>query len=79
MRLHFAEPDDVKPGERVFDVALQGKTVLANLDVVKETGGPNRALVREFTNIPVKEKLTLTLVGKTRAPAILSGIEAVQE
>ena len=79
VRLHFAEPDDAKPGERVLDVKLQGKTVLANLDVVKAAGGPNRALVREFKNVPVKENLTLELIGRTKAPTILSGIEVALE
>ena len=36
VRLHFAEPDDVKPGERVFDVKLQGNVVLRDFDVVRE-------------------------------------------
>ncbi len=39
VRLHFAELEDVAPGERVFDVLVQGKTVVENLDVVKEAGG----------------------------------------
>jgi outer membrane protein assembly factor BamB len=74
VRLHFAEPEDLKPGERVFSISLQGKEVAQRLDVVKEAGGSNRAVVKEFRGIGVKDDLTVTLtplVGKS----ILSGIE----
>jgi len=77
VRLHFAEPRDLRPGERVFDVKLQGKAVLANLDVVKDAGTPQRALVREFTDVRVGKTLTVELIGKTKVPPILSGVEAV--
>ena len=43
VRLHSAEPDDVKLGERVFDVAMQGKTVPQRFDVVREAGGAEPA------------------------------------
>jgi outer membrane protein assembly factor BamB len=38
--LYFAELDsNVNPGDRVFDVAVQGKTIREKLDIVRETGG----------------------------------------
>lgn len=85
VRLHFIEPDDAKPGQRVFDVKIQGKIVLKNLDVVKEAGGPNRGLVREFKNISVNDELKIEFVpgdGKkitaSTAP-VLCGLEVVQQ
>ena len=45
--LYFAEPENKQPGERVFDVSLQGKTVLEDLDIVKEAGGQWKSLVKE--------------------------------
>ena len=39
VRLYFPEPEDLKPGQRAFDVALQDKAVLSDLDVVKEADG----------------------------------------
>lgn len=78
VRLHFMEPDDTSPGERVFDVALQGQRVLASLDIVKEAGGRQRGLIKEFKAVAVKDELTLTFTpsaaGSTRRP-VLSGIE----
>jgi outer membrane protein assembly factor BamB len=52
VRLMFAEPEDLPPGHRVFDVRLQGKTVLQRLDVTAAAGGSRRALVREFRRHP---------------------------
>jgi hypothetical protein len=82
VRLHFVEPDRVQAGERVFHVSLQGREVLRDFDIVKEAGGSNRALVREFSGIAAREEL---VVGLTPAAAarisvpILCGIEIVAE
>ena len=84
VRLHFAELDDVKPGERVFDVRIQGENALNGLDVVKEAGGRNKALVKEFKGVSAGDTLTVELVprgepaGSTREP-IISAIEVSEE
>lgn len=36
------------PGERLFDVAINGKTVARGLDIIAGAGGKNRALVETF-------------------------------
>jgi PAS domain S-box-containing protein len=59
VRLYFAEPDEIMPGQRIFSVAMQGQTVLRNFDIVKEAGGPNRPVIKEFKNILVKKDLTM--------------------
>lgn len=82
VRLHFAELDDVKPGRRVFDVKLQGKTVLEDFDVVKAAGGSRRPVVREFKDVVAASVMALQLVPKSRrltdrtAP-IISAIEVI--
>ncbi|HUU91592.1 MAG TPA: PQQ-binding-like beta-propeller repeat protein, partial [Phycisphaerae bacterium] len=84
VRLHFAELDDTGPGERVFDVRLQGKTVLKDFDVVKAAGGRGRAVVKQFDGVVVSGALALELAPKAKevtastAP-ILSGIEVTAE
>jgi len=80
VRLHFAELDDVRRGQRVFDVRLQGRTVLRGFDVVRAAWGRNRAVVREFRDIPATRSLVLELVPRaeklTGATApIISAIE----
>jgi outer membrane protein assembly factor BamB len=73
LRLHFVEPDGAKPGERVFDVKLQGQEVLKDFDISKEAGGGDRALVKEFTTQAGKE-LKLKFVPRKSVP-VLCGIE----
>jgi len=84
VRLAFAEVHGAKPGTRVFDVKIQDKLVLENLDVAKEAGAPNKALVKEFTGIEIKDKLKIELVPKAKKPTrdqlpVLQGVEAVRE
>lgn len=82
VRLHFIEPAEAQPGERVFRVDIQGKTVVPALDVVKEAGAKNHTLVKEFTGVNVNEDL---VIGLTPLPAaaerktVLCGVEILAE
>ncbi len=76
VRLHFAEPDDVPAGRRVFDVSIQGREALRDFDVVREAGGPRRAVVKEFPGIPVKKDLVVEFSPVGLSEPILCGIEA---
>jgi len=83
VRLAFADPDNSAPGQRVFDVKLQGNVVLKEFDVVKETGGRNRAAFKQFSGIRVDDRLVIELVPKTNKPApqqapILQAVEIVR-
>jgi len=78
VRLYFAELGYAKQGERVFDVALQGKTVLRGLDVHAAAGAVNRGIVREFRNISVSDRLRINLTPhKASRGAVLSGVEII--
>ncbi len=78
--LYFIEPDiDAQPGQRVFDVAVQGKTVLREFDVVKEAGGANRQIVRRFKGVPVKAEVNVSLTPTAKREPVLCGIEVVEE
>ena len=80
VRLHFIEPNaDVQQGQRVIDVAIQGKTVLRGLDVVKEAGAANRQIVRQFNGVPAGEELNISLIPTTDREPVLCGIEVVEE
>ena len=76
VRLYFSEPEDLEPGERLFNVALEGKPVLESFDIVKEAGGRNRVLIKAFENVQAGATLQIDLTaiqGKT----LLSGVEVV--
>jgi hypothetical protein len=78
VRLYFAEPDHLKAGQRVFDVAVQGRTLLKGLDVSAEAGGPNRGLVKEFKGVRVRGELKVTLT-PGRGEPVLCGVEVIAE
>lgn len=84
VRLHFSEPEHRKAGARVFDVRLQGKTVIDGLDIFKEAGGRNRALVREFKGVAARDAVTVELISKSKEPGpsglpLLNALEVLQE
>jgi len=80
VRLYFLEPEAARlPGQRVFDVALQGRSVLSGLDVVTAADGPLQTLVRTFEDILVKNDLEITLTANAELPPVLSGIEIIEQ
>ncbi len=81
VRLHFAEPDELPPGQRVFDVALQGRPVLERFDIARVAGGQRGGVVREFTGIVIAKdlKITFTRAPGAKAGPVLSGVELIAE
>ena len=79
VRLHFAELENLKPGQRVFDVKLQDEVVLVGLDIVKEAGASNTALVKEFRDIQGEEAIKLEFVPRTERAPIISALEIYEE
>ena len=84
VRLHFAEPDNVVPKQRVFDVKLQDTVVLKDFDIIKEAGGRNTAVVKAFNGITADKTMELQFIPKAgklteETVPILSGIEVVAE
>lgn len=80
VRLHFAEPDEKAEGQRVFDVMLEGRTVLPDFDIVKEAGARNVGIVREFRGIEVETSVRILLTPKTQdSETLICGIEVIQE
>ena len=83
MRLYFAALENDKPGQRVFDVKLQDKTVLKRLRHGHQHRRRKKAHVAEFNDIPVTTSLVIELTpAQARADAdhqpILSGIEVLR-
>ncbi len=48
VRLHFADTTFSTPGQRIFDVAINGVIVLANFDIIASAGAANTAIVESF-------------------------------
>jgi hypothetical protein len=81
VRLYFAEIEGCEIGRRLFNVSLQDRQVLEAFDIVKEAGGANRPVVKEFKGIKVKDDLrvTLTPASAGQASPLLCGIEIIAE
>ena len=78
VRLHFAELEGLEPGERVFDVLIQGTHVLKSFDIAHEAGGPLRSIVKEFTGISTDGTIELSFVDRV-GQACLSGVQLIAE
>ena len=78
VRFYFMEPNESKPGERVFSVKLQNQEVLKDFDIAAAAGGPMRGIVREFNGIKAGAGLAVAFTSTKSAPAIC-GIEVLNE
>ena len=81
VRLYFVEPEDLRPGERVFDVWLQGQPVLKRFDIVTEAGGRLRGVVKEFPGVRVRNRLAIAMnwPADQKPGSILCGVEMIHE
>jgi outer membrane protein assembly factor BamB len=75
--LHFMEPEQVRKGQRVFDVLINGKKALTQLDIVGEAGGPNKAIVKEVRSIAPCTTVEISLKRVSGKPPLICGIEII--
>ncbi len=67
VKLHFAELGDAQPGQRVFDIKLQGRIVARGFDPIREAGG-TRLRVVKAVRVTAAEKLVLELIPALENP-----------
>jgi hypothetical protein len=87
VRLHFCDPDNDHGDRRVFDVKLQGNTVLQGFDPAAEAGGALHPVVKEFHGVHLEGDKPLVAEFVSRSPVnagptttpILNGIELTLE
>jgi beta-glucanase (GH16 family) len=79
VRLHFAEGFFKTPGNRLFDVAIDGQTVLNNFDIVAVAGAANKAVIEEFSVKADRYGLVMLqfLVGSVNLPSV-RGLELIE-
>ena len=76
--LYFSELENKKPGERVFNIALQNIPVLEKFDIVSEAGRSDKEVIKSFTGIRAGKTLKIDLT-PIKGNTIISGIELIQE
>jgi hypothetical protein len=74
VNLKFAELFYAAAGQRVFDVAINGTTVISHLDVFATAGGANKALDESYPVTVANGVLAIALTPVTGLP-ILSALE----
>jgi hypothetical protein len=74
VQLFFAEPTPTRAGERVFNVYLQGRLVLKDLDIAAEAKHGAQVVRKSFDSVAIENVLEVRFEPKRGAP-ILSGIE----
>ncbi len=74
--LKFAEIYYTAAGQRAFNVAINGTTVLTNFDVFAQAGGANRAVDRTFT-VNSTGAITIQFLAGTADQPKVSAIEIV--
>jgi hypothetical protein len=70
LNLKFAEMYFSGTGQRVFSIAVNGQTVLANFDIVAQAGGSRRAVDKLFPVNVTGGKITIVLTASVDDPAV---------
>jgi hypothetical protein len=80
VELRFAELKQIKSGARIFNVTIEGATVLANLDIVAKTGASFRADVEVFTVSVADGTLNIGFVPRAGLqPPLVNGLFVQQQ
>lgn len=74
LRLYMAEPGSAAPGDRVFDVFVNGRKELAGLDVVSEAGGARKLLVKTIDCTAENGAVRISFQG---GGSLVNGIELI--
>ena len=80
VRLHFAETNFTAAGKRLFNVAINGTTVLSNFDIFAAGGTANIAVVKDFNATPaVNGTITIVFSGGAADLPKVNGIEILAQ
>jgi hypothetical protein len=78
VNLHFADPEVHQPGERVFDIYLQGEIAAKSLDLAKESPGRLNPLVKRLQHVKVTDSILIELK-PVKGETVIAGIEIIEE
>ncbi|MFA5206687.1 MAG: malectin domain-containing carbohydrate-binding protein, partial [Lentisphaeria bacterium] len=70
LELGFCDGYSTEAGQRLFDVVVNGETVLPEFDIVREAGGPRRAVSRTFAVRPQQGGITVDFVWRLTSPSL---------
>ena len=73
IELHFVETNHQASGQRVFDVSIEGNTVLNNYDIFDEAGFSS-AVVKEYVDTPILDGILDISLIASEGSATINGI-----
>jgi hypothetical protein len=76
--LYFAEPDDLKPGQRVQNVQLQDTEVLKSFDILAESRSAMKGIALQYQDIEVDGTFRLRLK-PVKGKTLISGFELIRQ
>jgi beta-galactosidase len=75
IEFHFAEIVCDKAGDRLFDLAVNGTSVISNLDIFQESGGKELPLVKTINVQSTDGSVTLTVPQVAKGEAMIAGMK----
>ncbi|HPO17250.1 MAG TPA: PQQ-binding-like beta-propeller repeat protein [Candidatus Hydrogenedentes bacterium] len=83
VRLYFGKKRGAQPGDSVFSVALQGRTVSKKLDISRKAGS-KAGIIKEYGGVQVENVLEIEMnrLDETSGPSslpVLCGVELLRE
>ncbi len=75
--VYFAETFFKKSGQRIFNLLANGQTVLNHFDIAKAAGGPDRAVIREFSVNITAGQLVITPGSTIVNNAMIAAIKVI--
>jgi hypothetical protein len=79
VRLHFAELYWTATGKRIFNVVINGTTVLSAFDIYAAAGAQYKAVVRDFTATASSSGQIVVNFNTTTDNATVGGIEIIRK
>lgn len=77
IRLHFAETWHNQPGQRKFNILINGTQAIAEFDIFAAAGGKNKAIIKDFVAIAANNQIVVQLTkGSVDSPK-LCGLEVM--
>ena len=75
VRIYFVEMSRCSAANRLFDVTIEGTTVLSSFDVYTEAGDCNVGTMRSFTVTPLDDNLDIDFPLANGKPSVVAGFE----
>jgi hypothetical protein len=78
LKFVFLEPEHTEPGNRIFNLRINGSLVIENLDIVKAAGARDTVYTKTIDNVTVSGTLKIEFKA-VKGKSLICGLEIVRE